>query len=484
MNVPVPLAFCLALQTAAVSATEQIVTLGDSLTFAYEAEFCFSKSITGYGTIGDGFGPGVRNWIEILNNPTYRGDKFNLGTRDSITVDPPLDPPFDLYFRQAQNWAIPGLKIDGLRRFLTGEASFRDLLDDDPGFSTIDLIFDYSDYAAADFALSDLQSQIQGTAERMTIFVGGNDIKEVYGTIYSGGSAGTFVADFMADMVAVLDIVQALNPNLQIVLVNVPHIGITPQIRGLYTYDSVKTERVSAVLRDLNGQLANLAASRNLGYADIYTPILSLYVSAAYPLCIYGFNFSNSGTAVDNVGPVWLNGPISANFHPNTNAQAVIANEIILAFNKRYQTGIAPLSATEILGGLLGKSAGEIDMTFTTWMTRYFFPSSPPPSPSADDSDGDGIPAAVEFALGLSPKRHDSERVSSGIAAGALELAYPVRVPGSTKFTLTPESSTDLTSGFTPFVTLPTPGTDGLSRARLTLGSGPGFLRLKSSLAP
>jgi hypothetical protein len=153
MKYHAPLLVCLALHCATVRGNEQIVTLGDSLTFAYEAEFCFSQPITGFGTVGDGFPLTVRNWIEILSDPAYRGSHFELGARDNLTVDPPLDPPFTKYFRQAHNWAIPGLKVDGMRRFLTGEANFRDLLDDDPGFSVIDLMFDYSDYTNADFAL-------------------------------------------------------------------------------------------------------------------------------------------------------------------------------------------------------------------------------------------------------------------------------------------------------------------------------------------
>lgn len=70
--------FALALQRADVSAVEQIVTLGDSLSFAYDAEFCFTKTITEVGTIGDNM-PTTRNWIEILSSPVNRRDRFELG---------------------------------------------------------------------------------------------------------------------------------------------------------------------------------------------------------------------------------------------------------------------------------------------------------------------------------------------------------------------------------------------------------------------
>jgi lysophospholipase L1-like esterase len=466
-------------------AAEQIVTLGDSLTFAYEAEFGFQKTITlapGFTTtIGDNMPARVRNWIEILSNPAIRGDRFDLGTRDSVTVTPPLDPPFELYLRQGYNWAIPGLKVDDLRRFVTGDptATFTNLLGADAGFSTLGQILNYSDFNnTTDFNLTDFQNQVQNTAERVAISIGGNDINEVYATIYNGGSAGTFVADFMADMVAILDAVQTLNPNIQIVLVNVPHVGITPKVRVQNPYDPVKTELVSAVLRDLNGQLAVLAASRGIGYADIYKHTVAM-IDGVTDLIIHGVPFNNGGTMTGEAPSAWINGPISKNFHPNTCGQAVIANEVIHAFNKRYGTGIALLSSTEIHRNITPKSPlANIDMVFANWMTRHYLGGLP----ASNDTDGDGIAAGVEFALGLNPMVSDADKVASGIVAGALELAYPIRLPVSDKYTLVPESSETLNGVFTPFAVPPVPAADGLARARLTLGSKAQFIRLKVAI--
>jgi lysophospholipase L1-like esterase len=476
----------LALTVSCASAAEQIVTLGDSLTFAYEAEFGFQKTITIAPplttTIGDNMPARVRNWIEILSNPANRGDRFDLGTRDSVTVTPPLDPPFDLYLRQSHNWAIPGLKIDDLRRFVTGDptATFTNLLGADAGFSTLGQLLGYSNFSnTTDFNLTDLQGQIQNTAERLTIAIGGNDINEVYATIYNGDSAGSFVADFMADMVAILDAVQTLNPTIQIVLVNVPHVGITPKVRVQSPYDPIKTERVSAVLRDLNGQLAVLAASRGIGYADVYKHTVAM-IDGVTDLIIHGVPFNNGGTATGEPPSAWINGPISKNFHPNTCGQVVFANEIIHAFNKRYNTGIALLSSAEIHENITPKSpdVANYDMVFANWMNRYYLSGLP----ASNDKDGDGIPAGVEFALGLNPTVNDADRVSLGIVTGALEIAYPIRVPGSLKYTLMPESSATPGGGFTPFGIVPTLAADGLAHARLPLGSTPRFVRLKVTI--
>jgi hypothetical protein len=457
-----------------VTAAEQVVTLGDSLTYAYEAEFGFRITIPFVGSFGDGFGPQVRNWVEILNDPAYRKDRFDLGARDTIRV-----VLSRILFRHEYNWALPGLKIDELRAYMAGQITIDDLVAADPELS---LFLAFSDFnGATDFPLGGLEEQIRSSAERLVFFIGGNDVRAVYGTIYNGGSAGSFVDDFIDDAAAILDRVLGLNPNLQIVVVNVPHIGITPDIKSSSPTDPVKTERVTAMLRDLNGRLAGLARARGLGYADIFTPTLSLLGPA--PLCIHGIPFLNDGSATGNLNYVWLNGPYSANFHPNTNAQALVANEIIEAFNARYQTGIAPLSATEILAGLHGKSSGEIDMPFATWMSGFGLGGLS----AADDSDGDGIPAAVEFATGLNPTLHDSRRISSRrVDAGgaALELSYPVRLPVSPRYALAPTWSPDLATPFEAFSVPPATGADGLARTVLPVAAGRGFLRLESRVTP
>ena len=464
-----------ALMLSAASA-EQVVTLGDSLTFAYEAEFGFHVTIPLVATYGDGFGPGVRNWAEILQDPVYRHGSFDLGPRKYVQLWSSLD----FFLRQNNNWAIPGLKIDQLRRFINGDATLLGLLDPT---SVLAILLKYSNFdSVTDFPLIDLKTQIQSTAQRLTFFIGGNDVREIYGGVYNGGSPGTFVADYIANAAVILDWVLALNPNIQIVVVNVPHIGITPDIKSKYPTDPVKTARVTAVVRELNGQLAGLADARGLGYADVFTPTLPLLDPA--PLCIHGLTFVNDGSTTGALDYVWLNGTISQNFHPNTNAQAIVANEIIAAFNTRYHTGIAPLTATEMLGGLLGKSAGQIDLPFTAWMAGYGLTGLA----ESDDSDGDGVPAAVEFALGLNPTLRDSNHITSAVVANgggpALELAYPLRLPVSARYALAPASATDLTAAFTPFAALPAPGADGLARARLPLAGHSGFLRLQSTLAP
>ncbi|MEO8613841.1 MAG: SGNH/GDSL hydrolase family protein [Luteolibacter sp.] len=467
MKLALSVVFTLALQCPAVSAAEQIVTLGDSLTYAYESEFGTQVSIPFVVSYGDGFGSKVCNWVEILNKTTYRNASFDIGSRDTLHIIGGAD----FFFRNRYNWALPGMKINDLSKFLNHEVTLNAMLG--PDLANLLALTNFNE--ADDFAIGELESQIQTTAERLTLFIGGNDIRGVYGDIYNNNAPGTFVADFVRDATAIIDRVRFLRPNLQIVLVNVPHVGITPEVKSKWPTDPIKTGRVTTVLLDLNRQLAALATSRNIGYADVFNPTLSLLTAA--PLCIHGITIANSGSTTGNLAFVWLNGPVSKNFHPNTSAQAIIANAVIAAFNTRYHTGIAPLSATEILGGLLAKTPAQIDMTFASWMTGFGLTGLPP----GDDSDGDGLTAGVEFALGLNPILRDSDMVSTHITGNALELAYPIRLPVSTRYTLTPTHSANLTS-FIAVSPLPAPGPDGLAHALLPISNTPGFMRLEATV--
>ncbi len=469
---------------APARAAEQIVTLGDSLTFAYEAEFgfqvtIFNPSTLRFETYGDGFDATVRNWVETLNNPAYRHEWFDIGARDNFAL---LGKEY--LFRHEFNWAIPGATAKQIHDFVTGSKTFTEIVAEDadgPGFSIGDALV-LAGISDSDFSVTDLQSQIENQAERLTYFVGGNDLRGVYGGIYNSSltpeEIEAFVAGFVADSTVVINQVQTWNPDLPIVIVAVPHIGITPEIRGKYPTDPVKTRRVTEVVRDLNQRLKALADSRGLGFADVFAPTLRL-LNGATPLTIHGIPFINDGSTTGNLNYVWLNGEFSANFHPNTNAQVVIANAIVHAFNTTYGDEIPLLTATEMLGGALKKSAAQIDMTFSTWMTGFGLTGLG----EIDDSDSDGIPAGVEFGLGLDPTYADSGFVTTGLTAAGLELSYPLRLPSTTKVVVDAQTSLTL-DAFTPLSPRPPLAADGYAHALLPWSGDQGFIRLDATLAP
>jgi hypothetical protein len=93
---------------------------------------------------------------------------------------------------------------------MAGQTTFSDLVNADEDLKAL-LEFSTLNQATA-FSLPDLETQIQTTAERLVFFIGGNDVRAVYGDIYNGNSAGTFVADFISDASEILDRVLVLIP--------------------------------------------------------------------------------------------------------------------------------------------------------------------------------------------------------------------------------------------------------------------------------
>ncbi|MDP0489861.1 MAG: SGNH/GDSL hydrolase family protein [Verrucomicrobiota bacterium JB023] len=464
----------------AASATE-LITLGDSLTFAYEATFANEAEIPFDGPIGDGFDPDeVKNWAEILQQ--LRGSEFDLGERDTISASISFFT-ITSFFRQERNWAIPGLKLNPLRRFITGEATILTLLAESEEFSNYAELIENTDFnEAEDFAVGDLNDQIENSDGRLVLFMGGNDVDAIYGTLYDGGSAGTFITDFLADTAAVLTHIQMLNPDLPIALVNVPHVGITPNVKEVYPPDAVKTARVTDFMEELNEGLEDLANSRGIAYADIFTP--TRFLLDADPLSVYGVPFTNAATEAgatdDDLEFVWLSGDLAQGFHPSTSAQALIANEIIAAFNDKYQATIPALTTNEVLVDLLQREEQEVDMNFTSWAASYSLAGLD----AEDDQDGDGIPAALEFGLGLNPLYADRFTLDYSLTPEQLTVTYPLRLPSSSHVTVTPQFTDNLADGFQPFDPLPTIGEDQLFRASLPRESPRAFLRVSATLEP
>lgn len=450
---------------------EKVVTIGDSLTFAYEAEF-------GPSLISDGYGTSSKNWIEILsgNQPGtgLRSAWFDLGVRDTyqILFSPNL-------FRHEFNWSIPGATASQLRDFVEGSMTFTQIVGQDPTFGQL---LAATGITNNDFAVTDLQQQVTSEASRFVYFVGGNDVRGIYQQVYLGNSDGqAFIDAFMEDATATIDRLQLWNPELPGVIVAVPHIGITPDVRLGYPYNPVSTGRVTAVLAKLNARLRDLAESRGLGFADIFTPTLRL-LDPTKNLIIHGLSFQNAGgdPRTTNHAFVWLNGSVSDNFHPHTNAHAVVANIIIEAFNETYQSNIPPLTATEILKSLLNRTDAAIDMTFATWMTAYGLTGKP----ETDDSDRDGIPAGVEFGLGLDPGYDDSHLIRQRWTPAGIELSYTLRLPSTTRVGIDAQTATSL-GAFSNLVPRPTRNaTTGRAHALLPVSGSRGFIRLKSTVAP
>ena len=134
----------------------------------------------------------MKNWIEILGDPAYRGEDFDQGGRDEITLPVSFLPPRTetIFLRRAFNWAVPGIQIDDLRRFLLGEVDLLELLGESEEFALVSTALGLSDFSVEDFDVLDLATQIGSEAERVVVFIGGNDVNSVYETVYDGDCPG------------------------------------------------------------------------------------------------------------------------------------------------------------------------------------------------------------------------------------------------------------------------------------------------------
>jgi lysophospholipase L1-like esterase len=377
------LALFLFIPLEASAAPRSILVIGDSLSREYQLEFPeFSEA---------------RNWVEILAE--NRATRVTFGAKSGD--------------RYRYNWALPTYSANDYhgRLFDSGieDILFRSSIN--PDFNAVDAV---------------------------VVFLGGNDIDSVYGDIYNGSSAAanSIINRIRNDLADIIDYVRDQDSNVHIVLVNVPHVGATPEVKADHPTDAVKTQRVTNTLLTLNSQLSILAQQRGIAYADIFTLTADLLAPEEYYLG--GFRFLNAGTETGDPRYLWLGGSVSQDFHPNTAGQAVVANAIIAALNDRYAYNINPFSHREIVESVLGL---DYDEAFVAWASSY--PNLTDPDPLADP-DHDGNPTLVEFAFDFDPSRSDADPILAiEPVVGGYVLRYRPNPGAVPALTIIPEHSLD-----------------------------------------
>ena len=426
------------------SAAQQLLIIGDSLSKEYEYEGAFIG--------GEDAPPGLHSWTEILDDK--RHSYFDFGTSSSY-------PDLRLQGHR-HNWSVPG--------------SFADEW--------------YNDYLTATFPLDytygipELESQLDGSVERVVVFLGGNEIRSQYGNLYDGNLAPSDFADNLFNNLE--DIVNWVldrrASGTQVVIANLPHLGACPSKNDAHPYNATKTGRVTTAITSVNSRLQTLAQTKGIGYADIYSTFSGLVNSDH--MCIGGV-------------PIWRY-PVHSDgnprycflgdgLHPNMPVQAVIAQIMIDAFNTKYNTTIPRLTNTEILTTVLGLTS---DLVFTDWLAGYGVAANQ--RGFADDPDRDGVQNLMEYALDLDPSKPDSRLlprpetvVTNGITY--VGITWTPRLQTCPWGTLYAEQSTNLTNWtrvVPPDVTWnPTTQTQTVRIAR-PAGNSKLFLRLKAEILP
>ena len=391
------------------AARETVLVIGDSLSREYQFEFPeFSEA---------------RNWVELL--AVHRPDDFYFGPLKETDlgliasacqlfgIDHPICDALnedDELERYRYNWAIPTYSAQSYAGDLAGSSIVQGLIQD--------LINDDFDNVTS-----------------VVVFLGGNDIDSVYSSVYNGspGAAANIIARIESDLEDIIDFVLDDTPNMRMVLVNVPHVGATPEVKADHPTDPIKTGRVTTALQTLDANLRALAMSKGIGYADILNLTLDLLPDDPY--CLGGIPLINESTEEGDAEYIWLGGDLSQSFHPNTNGQAIVANAIVEGFNEKYNLDAQPLSEAEIVE-ILG-----LETPLTTWANSFGLPANQ--RQPEDDPDMDGLNNMIEFALDLDPTRHDT-LPSPTMDGENLLFEYTRAAAACDVVEIIPEISTDL----------------------------------------
>lgn len=435
----------LALRPAPGSAGElATVVLGDSLSAEYEA--------TPHG--GD-FGVSdtlAENWVEILG--AIRSGLIQFGSRREF---PAIWDQVRLHGYK-HNWAYYGWKTSDLAAFLA------------------------SDDWEVRLARAELDQQLRADVGRVVIFAGGNDANARYGDLYGETAlpAG-FLEGLLANITYAIDYVRAVNPALAIVVVNIPDVGVTPDVRGDVAYpDPFKRGQASALIAQINAAIAGLEADPPAGRAVAVADVASLTgrLASGDPIHLGAIRLVDDADPENDPRHLFTND----GFHPNTCAQIFVARAVIDAFNRRYGAGIPTITEADALAYL----GLDPDLPYLEWIAGYPVTETG----MEDDPEGDGVVNLAEYALGRDPSLRDAgwtTRVALGSRGGtpALEMVYRPDPERLRHVRLTPFWSGDLvTWEELPGTDLVDNG-DGSISAWLVARDAPGFLCLRARrLAP
>ena len=386
-----------------------VITLGDSLT----AEYDVIPDVPGFDNLPTDYAkvtvPGweAMSWVEIAGR--LRGRYFNFGSWKPLS-DAWLPPRLSGY---EYNWGVPGVDAGQYEEFVTSS------------------LFSNPLFYAARLPLED---QLANKAQRVVVWLGGNDFRGNYGSLYDGGDSASFVAGLVGNIGKIIDFVRSQNGNAQIVVGNVPDLGATPGKKAAHP-DPVKRARVTAVTEEVNRRLDQLAADKRVVIADAYAATAALVRDE--PFYFGGVRIVNAKDADNNPRYAFVRDGL----HPNTALQVINARAIIRAFNRGYGAGISNITDAEALE-LLGV---DPDQPFFDWLARAGISDKS----FQADSDNDGLPQLAEYAFGLDPKLADANRLPVKVGgplpgiSGDVSVRYAPRMARARYVTVRVQYSAD-----------------------------------------
>lgn len=412
-----------------------LVAIGDSMTAEY-------TDLDGFQDYGDVTVPGwqSRSWYEVL--ALTRAGAIGVGGSSSN---------WDLVRSGGHeyNWATPGATAADVRHRWSS-TSFENLL---------------TFYGPYNYTLED---HLENDAEAAAILLGANDFNNAYGTIANGSSPSDLIAQVVADIQWVVNRVQGAKSSLPIVLVSVPDVGATPDVRAAFP-DPIKRARVTAAIETVNSNLQAIAAAEGIAYADIYA--LTRDIGLGQVLYFGAVDLINAGDPDNNPRYLFCRD----GFHPNTSAQTKIANIIIGALNARYGFGVPIIQNSEALALL----DIDPDQPYFDWLAAFGVSKKG----MLADPDADGSKNLIEYALlGGDPARPGGHAPLMAVrtttqGGSQLTLTYHPDPAHARHVRISAECSRDLIAWDTA-VDL-SPNADGSWIASISADLSPVFLRLR-----
>ncbi|MCW1924698.1 SGNH/GDSL hydrolase family protein [Luteolibacter arcticus] len=437
------IAALLGISGVAAAAPLRVLAIGDSMTEEYAYEFPFSAPES------QPTNANTRSWPELLR--IFRPTEASLG---------PLEATGGSYLdlRNAGhewNFGIPGMTM----------IFWKNLLYNTPSDDKDEKVLKFG-YGLTRDALED---EI-GVAQVVVILLGANDLKKEYNDLFNNTEDPEFLTELVSTYLNHIHAwVRILRPNVPIIVCTVPDVGATPQISGTYNIPA-KQASTRAKIAAFNQAVITWAAGKNPAPTIARLDRLTDRLFDEHP-------FQLNGT-VFNITPHPENPPTSIfcrdGFHVATMAQALIANEIMVAINAKLGTNLTPFSNREILQNLLGLNP---DQPYLTWVSGAGLPGSAMNA----DPDHDGLPNVLEFAMGTPPGSFS--RPLTGSFAPGRSLSWRPDPLGLRFANLIPQESTNLTT-WTPVPPARTQ-TAGDGTVSVTPAAGSkGFVRLQATPKP